>query len=139
MVVRGTFSATGANSAFGPQTGPESDCWLYIDNCNYNGFLTFRSWDNGIPQVDGWVRGRRGFGLELHSESAITLQVGSGAIASVTSSALDIASGKVLKVGGIRVVGNQQNAIADDNSGAANQATLNAVLMALRNHGLIST
>lgn len=36
------------------------------------------------------------------------------------------------------VVGPQQAAIADDASGAANQATVNAILAALRAHGLIA-
>lgn len=37
------------------------------------------------------------------------------------------------------VIGDQQAAIADDASGAANQATVNAILAALRAHGLIAT
>lgn len=39
----------------------------------------------------------------------------------------------------VSVVGIQRAAIADDASGAANQATVNAILAALRGHGLIAT
>lgn len=44
-----------------------------------------------------------------------------------------------LRVNDIRVVQAQQAAIADDASGAANQATVNSILAALRAHGLIAT
>lgn len=40
---------------------------------------------------------------------------------------------------GTKVLGAQQAAIADDASGAANQTTVNAVLAALRAHGIIAT
>jgi hypothetical protein len=51
---------------------------------------------------------------------------------------VNVASGKVFKVNGTQVVGAQQTAIADDASGAANQATVNAILAAMRAHGLIA-
>lgn len=44
-----------------------------------------------------------------------------------------------LVVGGKRVVGPQHRAIRDDRSGAPNQATVNAILAALRAHGLIAS
>lgn len=47
--------------------------------------------------------------------------------------------GKELRVSGQKVVGARQAAIADDASGATNQATVNAILAALRTHGLIAT
>lgn len=40
---------------------------------------------------------------------------------------------------GVKVVGTQEAAIANDVSGAANQATVNAILASLRAHGLIAT
>ncbi|WPZ05480.1 glycosyl hydrolase family 28-related protein [Pelagerythrobacter marinus] len=40
---------------------------------------------------------------------------------------------------GTKVLGAQQPAIADDASGAPNQATLNEVIAALRNHGIIAS
>jgi CRP-like cAMP-binding protein len=43
------------------------------------------------------------------------------------------------QIAGIQVVGAQQAAIANDASGAVNQATVNAILAALRAHGLIGT
>lgn len=49
----------------------------------------------------------------------------------------DVTTG--FSVGGTQVVGAQQSAIANDASGAANQATVNAILAALRTHGLIAT
>lgn len=39
----------------------------------------------------------------------------------------------------VKVLGVQQAAVADDTSGASNQATVNAILAALRAHGLIAT
>jgi hypothetical protein len=139
MVVRGTFNATGANSAFGPQTGPGSDCNLFIDNTNYNAFIYFRSWSEGLPQFDGWLRGRRHAGVEINGVAGVALQHNAETIVSIADAALDIAEGSVLKIGGSQVVGEQQFPIADDASGAANQTTVNAILSALRNHGLIAT
>jgi hypothetical protein len=43
-----------------------------------------------------------------------------------------------LRVEGTQVLSTQQGAIADDVSGAANQATVNSILAALRAHGLIA-
>lgn len=40
-------------------------------------------------------------------------------------------------VNGVQVLGAQQAAISNDASGAANQATVNAILAALRAHGII--
>ena len=48
-------------------------------------------------------------------------------------------SAKVLKVGGNQVVGARQPAIANDASGAVNQAKINSILAALRAHGLIGS
>ena len=56
----------------------------------------------------------------------------------VTAAAINLASGKVLQVNGTNVVGARGSAIADDASGAANQAKVNAILSALRTHGLIA-
>lgn len=44
-----------------------------------------------------------------------------------------------LEWAGVKVLGAQQAAITDDASGAANQAKVNAILAALRAHGLIAT
>lgn len=44
-----------------------------------------------------------------------------------------------IRINDVKVVDSQQSAIANDASGAANQATVNAILTALRNHGLIAT
>jgi hypothetical protein len=44
-----------------------------------------------------------------------------------------------LRVEGTQVLSTQQAAIADDVSGASNQATVNSILAALRAHGLIAT
>lgn len=51
----------------------------------------------------------------------------------------DIALSGSVKIANVQVVGAQQAAIANDASGAANQATVNAILAALRAHGLIAT
>jgi hypothetical protein len=58
---------------------------------------------------------------------------------------INLAAGEALKVGGIKVVGAQGAAIADigDTSGAGQDGTVrvkvNAILAALRAHGLIAT
>jgi hypothetical protein len=51
---------------------------------------------------------------------------------------LKVPTGKGIKVAGNRVITDRQAAIADDASGAANQAKVNAILAALRAHGLIA-
>lgn len=139
LTVGGTFNVTNANTVFGPQSGPASDSSFYVDNTNYNSFIYMRSWNAGLPQVDGWIRGRRGFGVEINGPAGVAIQCDATTIASASSSALEIASGRVLKVGGVQVVGEQQAPIGNDVSGAANQSTVNAIISALRNHGLIAT
>lgn len=54
-------------------------------------------------------------------------------------SGVNLASGKVIKINGTQVVEQQQSAIPNDTSGAPNQATVNAILAALRSHGLIAS
>lgn len=49
---------------------------------------------------------------------------------------LDVAG--VVKIASVQVVGARQAAIANDASGAVNQAKVNAILAALRAHGLIA-
>jgi hypothetical protein len=51
---------------------------------------------------------------------------------------VSVPAAKGLRVGGVKVVSAQQPAITNDASGAANQATINAILSALRAHGLIA-
>lgn len=90
----------------------------------------FRSY--GDPNGGSWAT--------LHVGGLTTIIEASGvAVATAKSGALNIANGSVLQVGGTQVVGTQQAAIADDASAAANQATVNAILAALRTHGLIAT
>jgi len=138
LTVGGALNVTNPNTAFGPTSGIPSDCNFYIDNTNYNGFLNFRSWSAGAPQVDGWIRGRRGSGIELSGTAGVALLHDGTTIANVTNSALNLAAGKEIQVNGIKVVGARQGAIADDVSGATNQVTVNSILAALRNHGLIA-
>lgn len=138
LTVGGSLNVTSPNTAFGPNVGEPSDSNFYIDHTNYNGFLNFRSWLAGLPQVDGWLRGRRDIGLEVSGRDGVSLLHNGTNIASVTSSALNLASGKVLQINGVQVVGPRQNAISDDVSGSTNQATVNAILAALRIHGLIA-
>ena len=139
LTVGGSLNVTSPNTAFGPQSGPASDSNFYVDNTNYNSFIYMRSWSAGLPQFEGWVRGRRGFGVEINGAGRLALQCDAATVASVTSTALEVAAGKVLKVGGTQVIGTQQGIIPNDASGAANQSTVNAILSALRNHGLIAT
>ena len=75
------------------------------------------------------------------SELAFRVGVGSSDGNRVNAIAVTEAGSVVAKqdfmVGADRVVGARRPAIADDSSGAANSATVNAVLAALRAHGLI--
>ena len=48
---------------------------------------------------------------------------------------INLGAGKGYKIGGVQVVGTQQAAIADHSS----DATVNLILAALRNHGIIAT
>ena len=86
----------------------------------------------------------------LYIDSSITAASTSYAIYNAstapiyTAGDLQLASGKVLKVGGVQVVGSQQSAIADVTvTGTAEDGTarskINAILAALRAHGLIAT
>lgn len=52
---------------------------------------------------------------------------------------LDVSGTLKMRIAGTQVLTEQQAAIADDASGAANQAKVNAILAALRAHGLIAT
>lgn len=55
----------------------------------------------------------------------------------LSAAGADIAAGKVLKVGGVQVVGSRQAGIANATDTASAIAQLNLVLAALRTHGLI--
>jgi hypothetical protein len=72
--------------------------------------------------------------LQLDAGSIRLLNSGSAKL-TVTSTGIDVTG--TVKVGGTQVIGAQQAAIANDASGAANQGTVNAILTALRAHGLI--
>jgi hypothetical protein len=139
LTVGGALNVASPTPAFGPQSGPASDCALYVDNTNYNSFVFFRSWSAGAPHLDGWVRGRRNVGLEINSIGGMALQCNGLTVANVSDLGLEIATGKVLQINGAQVLTTQQSAIADDISGLANQAVVNAILNALRSHGLIAT
>jgi hypothetical protein len=66
--------------------------------------------------------------MELTTAGRLTVQGG-----------INVPTGQGYHVNSTQVVGARQSAIADDASGAANQATVNSILAALRTHGLIAT
>lgn len=138
LTVGGDLNVPSNSTSLGPTFGEASDCNVFVDNTNYNSFLNFRSWNGGMPQLDGWVRGRRGIGLELNGINGVALQHNSATIANVSSTGLELAAGKALTVNGKQLIGEQLAPISDDNTGAANQTTVNAILATLRNHGLIA-
>jgi hypothetical protein len=63
---------------------------------------------------------------------------GTQTTATVTSSAIDLAAGKVLKVNGTQVVGGQGGAVSDATDATTVIAQLNTLLARLRAHGLIA-
>lgn len=75
----------------------------------------------------------------IRRESANAEIYGNTFRAGATNYSQSVASTGGVTVDGTKVVGDQQSAIASDSSGAANQGTVNAILDALRAHGLIAT
>lgn len=67
----------------------------------------------------------------------ITDRAQANIFAEFSATGLALNAGNILSIGGYQVVGPPQPAIATDVSGAPNQATVNAILNALRGHGLI--
>ena len=97
----------------------------------------FRFKRQGAPEFGyGRVTGTYNSGLVYNVDSSLShrFTVNDASVADVSAAGMNLASGKVLKVNGTQVVGAQQAAIA--NSG---DATTNAILAALRAHGLIAT
>lgn len=73
-------------------------------------------------------------GLDLYANGSVVATIRAAGL-SVTG--ITDTSGEY-RVAGTKVVGAQQAAIANDASGAVNQTTVNAILTALRAHGLIA-
>jgi hypothetical protein len=145
LSVGNSLNANGGQHYFGRTSAASQDLTLHLQNTGGIGtFLNFETWDGAGAQLtdDGYIFGEPGIGLVLNgrsSGSAIRFRANGAAIGTIKSAGLDLASGKALLVNGMQVVGAQQAAIADDASGAANQAKVNAMLAVLRAHGLIAT
>lgn len=83
---------------------------------------------------------RRGPGIRMvDTGTALIVQASDMIVELVADGNVNLAAGKVVKIDETQVVTAQQPAVADDVSGAVNQATVNAILAALRAHGLIAT
>ena len=140
ITAAGSLLAMGNSHYLGPQAGQATDTTFYLDHTNsYSGFQS-RYW-NGAPTNVASVLYVYGFGT-IHDVQNATwahrFRVNGTEIANIDGAGIDIQSGKVLKVNGTQVVAARQAAIANDASGAANQSTVNAILSALRTHGLIA-
>lgn len=140
ITAAGSLVATGSSHNLGPQAGAATDTTFYLDHTNsYAGFQS-RYWNGGPTNVAN-VLYVYGFGTIHDVQNASWMhryRVNGADIASINSGGIDLQPGKVVKVNGTQVVTSRQAAIANDASGAANQATVNAILSAMRAHGLIA-
>jgi hypothetical protein len=112
---------------------------IYLQSCSGFNWLNFQTYDGAgaLTSDDGYLFGEQNIGLVLNGKSngsAIRFRANGAAVATIRSAGFDLASGKVLLVDGTQVVGAQQEAIANH----ASDPTVNAVLGALRSHGLIA-
>jgi hypothetical protein len=141
ITAAGSLVGLGNSHNLGPQAGVATDTTFYLDHTNsYAGFQS-RYWNGGPTNVAS-VLYVYGFGT-IHDVQnagwAHRFRVNGAGIVNMDSAGVDIQAGKVLKVNGTQVVAAQQTAIPNDASGAPNQGTVNAILSALRAHGLIAS
>ncbi len=134
LVVEGNIAASGMTYLYGRQSGAASDLDVRFFSTNYYNHVQFETYLGGAYSLDGSILTGRGFGMFLAGWPKVSLRPNGVDVAEAINGAFNILAGKVLQVGGVKVVGAQQPAIA--NSG---DATVNAILGALRAHGLIAT
>jgi hypothetical protein len=91
-------------------------------------------WLENLAENKVFVKARHDF-VKLLYENAVKLVTTADGV-TITGYA-NCSTG--VKVGGTQVIGAQQAAIANDASGAPNQAKVNAILAVLRTHGIIAT
>lgn len=133
------------NAFFGHSDGDAVDTLVAIDTTSVFNRVLLRSWNAGVDQQDGHITSANvNAGLRLMSRDEMWLGTMTGAgvetlIATVHNGGLRLEEGTALQIGLVQVVGEQQPGIGNDASGAANQATVNAILGVLRTHGLIAT
>jgi hypothetical protein len=144
MTLATSIQANGADQFFGPGRGGDNtplDATVYLDNTNAYSLLQARHLVSGAPTNIATAMAYYGFGWIFDVQNAgwaHRFRVNGTGIVNVDGGGVDIQAGKVLKVNGTQVLTSQQAAIADDASGAANQAKVNAILAAMRTHGLIA-
>lgn len=147
--VDGNFQVNG-NLVVGPSDGSTNtaDQTSFFDWHGAGFGLNWRRWTGaGIATIVAQVMGKYTQGLFLTGNPQITLFTGDPngapvAVATVTEDGIDINLNTIdsgFYAGGLKVVGGRQAAIAHDASGAVNQGSVNAIIDALRAHGLIAT
>lgn len=126
----------------GSQVGSAVNNNVFIETTGTDGILTIRRWVAGVATTLATVQGNNVNGMYLNGFPAIRFFTGPGAgtyCGVIDEDGLDLPLAQGLRVNSTKVVGGQQAPINNDTSGAANQGTVNAILTALRNHGLIAT
>lgn len=134
----------------GPQGLPGSDGTdgREIEFRNASSYIQWRyvgavNWNNLVPLTA--ITGPAGDTVDMRSTGGMIQwkRTSSGTWLNLFDTAEAVAGvvnvGNRYEVNGTQVVGAQRNAIADDASSADNKATVNAILAALRAHGLIAT
>jgi len=141
IIASGSVSARGSGHALGPVLGAPTDNVVFLETTNVLTQLQSRSWLGGSPTNVGSLSFFYGNGTVLDVNNSgwkHRFRVNGVETVIVGGSGIDLQTGKALSVNGTQVVAAQQAAIPNDQSGALNQATVNAILVALRNHGLIA-
>jgi hypothetical protein len=141
LYAAGSLLVQGASHQIGPQLGTVTDQVFFYDCTNVFTILQGRAWAGGAPTNTASLGFYYGNGTVLDVNNPgwkHRFRINGAETVIVGGSGIDLQTGKVLSVNGTQVVTAQQAAIPSDQSGATNQATVNAILVALRNHGLIA-
>jgi hypothetical protein len=105
--VSGNFDVTGAVRA-GPASGAAADAQIYLDHTNFHSYLTGRHWSGGSSTTIGFIDFNGIINtIDLNPQVGggyIRFQNAGTDIATVTSSGIDIQSGKALKYNGANVL-----------------------------------
>lgn len=132
FVVKGTF-------ACGQQLGAAADYNAFVDFTGTLGNLLFRKWNAGLATTRAAIQAHETLGMFLVGNPNVYFSCDGNPCGGFEPGGLNLVSTQGLRVDSTKVVGAQVGPIGDDVSGAPNESIVNAILAALRSHGLIGT
>lgn len=130
LFVTENATLTSGTNLIGPNTGTKDNLLIVQATGTYNEI----SLRNGGATIGNIGAISNGSGMYLQGYPQVRFFAGGTHVATANATGIDLTAGKVLSVNGVKVVGAQQVAIANH----ASDSTVNAILAAMRAHGLIA-